>query len=765
MSDLKPVQGLRPFTKFCCTIGNLPASYLAGMTYEEQLLWFCDYLQNTVIPTVNNNAEAVEELQNLYVELKSYVDNYFTDLNIQNEINNKLDEMAENGELQEIINLYVAHAPYIFNTVSDLKSSTNLINGSVAMTKGYNIENDFGGAYYYITNTLPNNMYGVITLDNGLYALLNTTKPNLKMFGALEDNVTDQSQKISEAINYCLVNKINTLELLGEYFVNSTISFSNIENLKICNGTIYVHEDDALLNTNFNIFNFTSCKNITIDNINAIETQPIQRTRRLRVGGFMFSGCDNCKITNCYLENLASGIIFYSKTKNSLINNNIINVPFQSSQFAQSAILNYASSYNTISKNKIYGEFYDGTLSIFGSNSNDVIVCENELHNIPQGATPTYLSQGITIDQGPRGTLVINNIVQDMYYGIDNKADTYYTKIEGNEIIGCKISIADRQGEAQNTNHSFGISIQNNKIIIKEDYSTNLGSYLHYNLFYFVGIISQLRYSSLIKNNSIILYGSITQTVLGIDAYMPNDTPSQYQQIYDISNNNIEFSSGILTTNSNAPTGSIGIILNNLKKGKITGNTFKVDNVNNTYSFIQLRNTNYYLIITNNNAYMTSVDNHDFISVFDGATLSNSKIINNIRHNTKNIPNFEDITNLVEISDNNICNVSKTLNVNTDWIDAFKIYSKYASPVLIKLSALSNYGGVKIIDSLYEVYINGSTVTFNAIDEHNTNFDVQFVSGGDGYATCQVKSTTNFNASLKVAKFIPYSVSKQYLVN
>lgn len=104
MSDLKNVQNLKPFTKFCCTIGNLPSSYLVSMTYEEQLLWLCDYLEKTVIPTVNNNAEAVKELQDLYIQLKSYVDNYFQNLDVQNEINNKLDEMARDGTLAKIIN-------------------------------------------------------------------------------------------------------------------------------------------------------------------------------------------------------------------------------------------------------------------------------------------------------------------------------------------------------------------------------------------------------------------------------------------------------------------------------------------------------------------------------------------------------------------------------------------------------------------------------------------------------------------------------------
>lgn len=98
------INDLKPFPKFCYSIGYIPTSYKVSMTYEEQLVWLCDYLQNTVIPAVNNNGHAVEELQNLFVELKQYVDDYFSDLNVQTEINNKLDDMAESGQLADIIN-------------------------------------------------------------------------------------------------------------------------------------------------------------------------------------------------------------------------------------------------------------------------------------------------------------------------------------------------------------------------------------------------------------------------------------------------------------------------------------------------------------------------------------------------------------------------------------------------------------------------------------------------------------------------------------
>lgn len=90
----------RPFKRLVMTIGELPTSFIESMTYYELLAWFVNYLETVIIPTVNNNAEATQELQVLFTELKNFVDNYFDNLNVQEEINNKLDEMAEDGTLQ-----------------------------------------------------------------------------------------------------------------------------------------------------------------------------------------------------------------------------------------------------------------------------------------------------------------------------------------------------------------------------------------------------------------------------------------------------------------------------------------------------------------------------------------------------------------------------------------------------------------------------------------------------------------------------------------
>ena len=140
--DIKP-KFLSPFKRFCMTIGELPTSYVETMTYYEMILWFTKYLGDTVIPTINNNSEALKEVQSLFIELQNYVNTYFDDLNIQTEIDNKLDAMAESGQLVEIISAYLdSQAIISFNTLTDMVEADNLTNGSVCKTLGKSTLND-----------------------------------------------------------------------------------------------------------------------------------------------------------------------------------------------------------------------------------------------------------------------------------------------------------------------------------------------------------------------------------------------------------------------------------------------------------------------------------------------------------------------------------------------------------------------------------------------------------------------------------------------
>ena len=125
---------------------------------------------NKIIEKCNLTGEQVENLTNAFNTLKAYVDNYFENLDIQEEVNIKLDEMAESGELAELISQYLESQAIIgFNTCSSLASATNLANGSFARTLGRNTYTDGYGAFYKIrtrTNADVPDGYNLIALTN-----------------------------------------------------------------------------------------------------------------------------------------------------------------------------------------------------------------------------------------------------------------------------------------------------------------------------------------------------------------------------------------------------------------------------------------------------------------------------------------------------------------------------------------------------------------------------------------------------------------------
>ena len=63
------IEKLNPFGKMCLSMGMIPSSYSESLTYEEQLLWFCNFLEKEVIPAVNTEGEAIEELNKLFMGL------------------------------------------------------------------------------------------------------------------------------------------------------------------------------------------------------------------------------------------------------------------------------------------------------------------------------------------------------------------------------------------------------------------------------------------------------------------------------------------------------------------------------------------------------------------------------------------------------------------------------------------------------------------------------------------------------------------------
>lgn len=146
-------------------------------------------------------------------------------------INNKLEQMAADGELQDLIQTYLdSYAMLVFDTVTDMKASDALFNGSYAQTLGFHSLNDGGGATYYITDTGTANEMDVIAVGD-LYAnlVIEATELNVKQFGAYGDNSHDDLTSIQAAIDYGRANNYYNVYIpSGNYIVSNAIEIPQL---------------------------------------------------------------------------------------------------------------------------------------------------------------------------------------------------------------------------------------------------------------------------------------------------------------------------------------------------------------------------------------------------------------------------------------------------------------------------------------------------------------------------------------------------------
>ena len=191
-----------------------------AMTYYQMLCKVVGYLKDVV-----ENNLAIQENQelvlNAYNQLQKFVNDYFDNLDVQDEINNKLDEMAESGVLQEIITAYLnTRAIFGFDNVESMKNAENFTDGSYARTLGYYAVNDGGNGLYKIrskkeTDVVDNG--AIHLLNNGLVAeLIADSSVRPEQFGAKGDGTSDDTIAVQNAVNFSKVVVFTKRYLLSD---------------------------------------------------------------------------------------------------------------------------------------------------------------------------------------------------------------------------------------------------------------------------------------------------------------------------------------------------------------------------------------------------------------------------------------------------------------------------------------------------------------------------------------------------------------------
>ena len=284
---------LPPFQAFLAS--NLPSVYDNTLSYYEELVKMIAYLEQVVVPAVNDTASQISGLQESFNQLKSYVEHYFDNLDVQEEINNKLDEMAEQGQLATIIAQFLAVAPvFAYGTIAEMAATENLNDGCIARVLGNTTASDGDGAYYMVRTRIesddPDGVNLVAVGDTLVAARVQDAAIN-----KVEQDISDLSDAID--VKYNRADNI-ALQNYLIYDMDSSL-YSQGSNMDE-NGNIYVYAGE---NETGRIFVFS---NTTETLANTISVDLGHGSSLVKKGGYIYAAPGTAG-RNLYKYNISNG--------------------------------------------------------------------------------------------------------------------------------------------------------------------------------------------------------------------------------------------------------------------------------------------------------------------------------------------------------------------------------------------------------------------------------------------------------------------------
>lgn len=116
------------FRRFPKSIGELPTSYRESISYEEQILWLCNFIEKEILPSIDISKETIEEIKSSFNSLKEELDSSVSDLELN--INGvKVYSDAQNEILKAIIENQLDSINLRFDNIPDSLLVWNPTNG------------------------------------------------------------------------------------------------------------------------------------------------------------------------------------------------------------------------------------------------------------------------------------------------------------------------------------------------------------------------------------------------------------------------------------------------------------------------------------------------------------------------------------------------------------------------------------------------------------------------------------------------------------
>ena len=221
---------IRPFKFWASKV--LPAVYDETLSYYEVLCKTVDKL-NEVINSQNELSNDFNNLVILQNELQEFVTNYFDNLDVQTEIDNKLDELVENGTLDDIVGKYINNSfitPEMFGAVGD-----GITDDTEAFQKTVNLIIERNGVYIKNNPTIQLSANKKYLIKNKVYidhpiTVIGATNSFIQTIQNGEFIFT--RPLIDDYRQYHIGDYM--CELLDTSISNPLDSISNYTNIKVC---------------------------------------------------------------------------------------------------------------------------------------------------------------------------------------------------------------------------------------------------------------------------------------------------------------------------------------------------------------------------------------------------------------------------------------------------------------------------------------------------------------------------------------------------
>ena len=570
-----------PFLPPWVETGLQPAFYdLESGTVLQQTARMYDKV-NQLIRLFNELSEETQTTVNEYIakftELKDFVEDYFYNLDVQEEINNKLDDMAEKGVLADIISQYLnSVAIFGYDTLADMKASENLINGSYARTLGYYAKNDGGGGLYKIRNITNDDVVDEAFIvemgdsSNQLIAelIIENDEVSVKQCGAYGDNSHDDYQAFNKACN----GYKNIYVPAGTYKLNTTVTLSSNTNIYSKNSVVTWSGNSGNSNkteiVTTDVFAFT-CSYGNVNNFNGITFngkgiyQPcgakivkcefkgntgISNARVCSISECSFHNCSvagivtltDTSVLQSYIYNNEIGIDMTNSGDNTIIGNKIEwnNLGIKLSSTVYAIIANnifdrnttYAISGDSSTNLNINGNNFERNLTshikVSGSGitiSNNQLLAKNSEDDLSGTVLPTVALDTPSISN----SMIMNNVVTLPSGSNTSKLFNSYpgyvsnVRIEGNTVNGLNTDKFTITLGKLTSSTSASTSLTYNL-------STNL-NYLGLNVWMIKLVLPRLESSNVIRSFTNLLQARISRSAENIVYTLaPDDTSREY---------------------------------------------------------------------------------------------------------------------------------------------------------------------------------------------------------------------------------------------